>query len=121
MRREKDGMCFDSVEEYEEWRLARRLRGKYWVSLDLYKRLYAEQGGRCAGCGVEAPLIGKKRLHVDHSHEDSVGIRGLLCAKCNSVLGMAQDNKETLLRLAAYLERKNILPDEIPMRGADEL
>ncbi len=53
------------------------------------------------------------RLCVDHDHSccaDKRGIcgecvRGLLCRSCNAILGLAQDDRQRLLDLAAYLDR----------------
>jgi hypothetical protein len=49
-------------------------------------------------------LKGKQSAaHADHDHKTGE-IRGLLCFMCNHILGHAEDNKETLLKAAAYLD-----------------
>jgi len=55
------------------------------------------------------------KSEVDHDHsqtkEDEWGqpnlhyVRGLLCGKCNTLLGKLRDNRQTLQRLADYLKR----------------
>ncbi|MBA3357418.1 MAG: hypothetical protein H0U18_16060 [Pyrinomonadaceae bacterium] len=48
------------------------------------------------------------RLMVDHDHK-TWAIRGLLCCRCNSVIGYAKDNPETLRNAISYLERNSIV------------
>lgn len=69
--------------------------------LRLGERVYLEraQDNKCLGCGL------KKKLVVDHDHA-SGHVRGLLCANCNSALGLIEDNPVTLLNLWAYLKGK---------------
>ena len=42
-------------------------------------------------------------LAVDHDHETD-RVRGLLCTRCNSLLGMARDSEAVLLAAVAYLQ-----------------
>lgn len=42
-------------------------------------RLYSEQGGKCAICGIPKPL---EDLELDHDHETDK-LRGFLCKNCN--------------------------------------
>jgi hypothetical protein len=58
------------------------------------------QGGVCAICRVVKD--DNYSLHVDHCHS-SGRVRGLLCAACNTMLGFARDNQETLRRAAEYV------------------
>lgn len=70
----------------------RRLR--YGLSNDQYCALPTA----CEVCGVT------RRLVIDHDHATGA-YRGLLCHRCNSALGFADDQAEKLRSLAAYLER----------------
>ena len=51
-----------------------------------YETLLQDQDSACAICGITAEEIGKK-LIVDHNHE-TLKVRGLLCWRCNSGLGL---------------------------------
>lgn len=69
---------------------ANRLRRKYSMTPADYDRMLAEQGGVCWICReperrrdrAGRPML----LVVDHDHVTG-RVRGLLCARCNSVLG----------------------------------
>ena len=67
-----------------------------------------EKNGCCAICGK--PETSKyqsgnvRLLCVDHNHRTSK-IRGLLCSKCNSILGYASDSIETLANSIKYLTK----------------
>ena len=69
-----------------------------------YRQLLASQDGRCAICGATEPG-GRfnKSFHVDHNHRTG-GVRGLLCARCNTSLGKFEDSPELLRKAANYLE-----------------
>jgi hypothetical protein len=84
---------------------------RYKLTPDDYDALLAKQGGGCAICGSKPD--GKVRLHVDHDHaccpdkKTSCGecVRGLLCHRCNPMLGLANDNQATLHKAIVYLRR----------------
>lgn len=80
---------------------ARHLRNKYGVSAEEYAERLDRQGGCCAICRTSAAELGET-LAVDHSHETGQ-VRGLLCAKCNRMLGCANDKPDVLLAGAVYL------------------
>jgi len=69
--------------------------------------LYARQHGACALCGRSGVP-----LQIDHDHRHCPGregcalcVRGLLCGRCNSLLG-AFGGDRNLPRLIAYLTRR---------------
>jgi len=85
---------------------ARQLLRRYGLSEDDRQNLLLKQKYLCAACG-EVPSGTKPNssiLHVDHDHKTGE-IRGLLCQKCNSALGLLGDNKGKVLKLLAYIER----------------
>lgn len=77
---------------------------RFTISPREYQRLSAEQGNRCAICQVLSGTNGRNdRLSVDHCHERMV-LRGLLCHKCNTALGLFKDNVENLESAIRYLK-----------------
>jgi len=68
-----------------EAKAARVIRRLYGLTEGEYDALLREQGGRCALCG-QGPCCGRSRLAVDHRHDDSKAVRGLLCEKCNGII-----------------------------------
>lgn len=83
------------------------LRSKFGISGEDYNLLLASQNGVCAICGQ--PETAKRNgvvkfLAVDHNHKTGK-IRGLLCQKCNTMVGHSDDNAERLKDAAAYLEK----------------
>lgn len=77
-----------------------KLKYLYGITLDDYNSMLSTQGGVCAICGVPPD---KKRLHVDHSHSKGF-VRGLLCGRCNRVIGAINEEREILFKMAEYLE-----------------
>ena len=75
------------------------LQTKYGITGEEYASLLAYQGGVCYICGGKS---GKKRLAVDHNHK-SGEVRGLLCKRCNRMLGYYRDNATSFERAAIYL------------------
>jgi len=80
----------------------RMLRDKYGITAEEYDAILSSQGGLCAIC-TRPP--GRRRLSVDHDHETG-RVRGILCPRCNSVLGMVADSSKILHSAAVYLERE---------------
>lgn len=76
---------------------------KYGLTPEDYARMYKEQGGLCKVCREVPNGVGKAAaLGVDHNHKTK-RVRGLLCVRCNSALGMVRDSRERLDALSAYL------------------
>jgi hypothetical protein len=73
---------------------------RYWYGLEphQYDRMFAEQEGYCKVCGEHKG----ESLVVDHCHATGI-VRGLLCSKCNVLLGMAKDDPAILRGAITYL------------------
>lgn len=76
-----------------------------------YMALVVEQSGRCAICLTDVPGGRHGVWNIDHDHSCCAGtitcgkcVRGLLCANCNSAIGMFEDDIETVKAAARYLE-----------------
>ncbi len=78
-----------------------KLKHLYGITLDDYNKMWADQDGCCATCGIHSSAL-TKPLHVDHCHTTGK-VRGLLCTQCNTALGMAKDDIQTLKNMIKYL------------------
>lgn len=85
--------------ESKEAEYLRSLMRFYKMTPEEYKKLYEKQTGRCAICFGESKI----KLCVDHNHSTGK-VRGLLCKKCNSGIGLLQENTEFLYRAIKYLQ-----------------
>lgn len=88
----------------------RGLWSGYRMRIEDYEALLEAQGGRCAICRSDGSDM-ERRFHVDHDHTccprtwGTCGkcIRGLLCHRCNLMLGNSRDSIETLKSAIDYL------------------
>jgi len=80
-------------------------RRKYGIGVDEKEQLFTEQECRCAACGATKT----HKWAVDHDPKTGA-VRGILCLRCNTVLGFLEDANLMGL-LDAYLDRsKWIVP-----------
>ena len=81
------------------------LRSIYGISTEEYQKILISQKRVCAICGnKELTKEGvENNLCVDHNHLTG-RVRGLLCRKCNSGIGMFRDNSELLFNAIRYLK-----------------
>lgn len=87
----------------KEWNLQRRRN----MSGEEYAAKMAAQNGCCAICSeperaINAQTGRVQNLAVDHDHETGLN-RGLLCVRCNKMIGYAQDDIATLMKAISYL------------------
>lgn len=80
------------------------LMKKYNVSLDWYNETVIKQKNLCLICNQEQS--GGKGLAVDHCHKTGK-VRGLLCDKCNTSIGLMRESVDILKSAIKYLEEHN--------------
>ena len=81
----------------KNWR-ARVLQQKYGLTLDDFRDLLVGQAGRCLVCLRVPPTD----LVVDHDHATG-RVRGLLCQRCNRMLGQVDERPDILRSAIRYL------------------
>ena len=91
-------------------RLEQHLKYKYSLTIDELNQALKDQKNGCAICEEVLPdlLVYNNRRRgyaIDHNHETGQ-FRGILCLKCNSMLGMAQDSQDILEKASAYLQKR---------------
>ncbi len=88
---------------YQMWRIYKLHPNDYYAQLK-------EQNYACAICDEKETSLfrripGKvKQLAIDHDHKTGK-LRGLLCWRCNSVLGRLEENVELFQAMIGYLNR----------------
>lgn len=83
----------------EEQRI-NRIRS-YGISVEEHQYLLEKQGHVCCICGGQNK---SKSLDIDHDHKTGK-VRGLLCGKCNTAIGLLQDNPYIVLKAYDYLNK----------------
>jgi hypothetical protein len=88
---------------------------KFGLDEQKYLSILESQNGLCAICGkLEETLSASgnkvKHLAVDHDHKTQV-VRGLLCARCNKMLGLAKDSPYIFAEASIYLLKHGTISD----------
>lgn len=92
-----------------------RIASAYGIDAAMYQKLLDDQGHVCRICGKPETATHQsgalRRLSVDHDHKCCPGkascgkcVRGLLCARCNSAIGLVDEDLTVIGRMAAYLK-----------------
>jgi hypothetical protein len=89
----------DRIATYKAYERANR----YGLSRYELQEMIAQCEGICPLCKRPWGEPRGQRPNVDHCHETGV-VRGIICGRCNLVLGHAEDDAALLRRLADYLE-----------------
>ena len=92
------------VEKDRVWNRNYKLERNYGITLSLVHETIEAQHNHCPICRRYFSTH-DRRWHVDHCHNTGQ-VRGVICTNCNTMLGQAQDNANTLRNAADYLEGK---------------
>ena len=88
--------------EYSIFVTGMHLLKKYGIRVEEYDILLAAQGGTCATCDATTGSSHREVLSVDHHHTTGE-VRGLLCMRCNTAIGLIGDDPRRAERIAEYL------------------
>jgi hypothetical protein len=98
------------VEYHREWRQRNRAKinlqakcRKFGMAMDDLLNLLARQEERCAICGRQLDME-RASFTLDHCHATGQ-VRGAVHKKCNTGIGMFEDDPEIVQRAADYLRR----------------
>ena len=82
------------------------LQKSYGITLDLYEKMYDNQGGRCGICEelFEDTANHGNHFSVDHDHKTGL-VRALLCTNCNFGIGHFKEDETRLSSALMYLRR----------------
>lgn len=80
------------------------LRWHYNLTPEEWEEIFNKQGRRCAICRCEKNDDKRGRnFHTDHCHATGK-VRGILCVKCNLLVGAARDSTANLRAAIRYLK-----------------
>lgn len=75
----------------------------YGITIEEYNKIFIAQAGCCKICNTHQSEV-KKAFGVDHDHL-TLKIRGILCDRCNLILGFANDDISILKNAIIYLSK----------------
>jgi hypothetical protein len=101
----REAVCKDCRRNQDHGRKWRDIRLRYGLSPEAYLDLLESQNRQCYICTITVEETKEGTLCLDHCHTTG-RVRGFLCNKCNTALGLFKDNTENLLRAIQYLEKK---------------
>jgi hypothetical protein len=87
--------ALDDRKKHERW------IKRYGITPIQYKKMFEKQNGLCQICNQTCNS--GHLLSVDHCHTTGK-VRGLLCKKCNTALGMLEDNITYFKNAITYLK-----------------
>jgi hypothetical protein len=70
------------------------------MSIDEYNEMLSKQNHKCKICKVKL-----KKPCVDHVHDKTKRVRGILCHNCNVALGLFKDNAIILQSATDYIKQ----------------
>jgi Recombination endonuclease VII len=101
---------WNASEHGKKLRRYEHVRRTYGLTPEQYETMIKKQNEKCAICSIKL-----ERPYVDHDHnccaeEKSCGkcVRGLICFKCNRLLGDCQDSIKILQSAVTYLNHHQL-------------
>lgn len=92
----------DNPEREKLYKRRHKLKKLYGMSINDVEEMIKKQKGSCKICqGTFNTII---RPRVDHDHSNGK-IRGILCNRCNTGLGLFRDNETFLSRASSYIKK----------------
>lgn len=74
---------------------------QYGMTQATYDVMLVEQGNACKICRVPFSDIPARQVHLDHNHETNE-VRGILCQRCNTFVGMVETGRHLLQDVLRY-------------------
>lgn len=96
-----------------QWRVTHKdkardtvLKYNYGITLKQFNEMLSEQNNRCGVCNEIFTGVYPFTPTIDHIHDENRKIRGLLCNKCNSAMGLLKDDPELIIRAIEWVNNK---------------
>lgn len=81
-----------------------KLKTRYGITYDQFRYIFKKQDYKCKICREK--INNSKLRHIDHNHVNKK-VRGILCSKCNTAIGLFRDNVDILKSAIKYLRKSN--------------
>jgi len=91
-----------NAESYRAKAPAYWLKRRHGITVQERSKMIEDQDFKCAICGIKFGDNNWDKACIDHDHVTNK-IRGILCHRCNVMLGLARDNKTILQSSLDYL------------------
>jgi hypothetical protein len=95
----------------------------YGITPEAKRQIQESQGNKCAICERGFTKLRPRDAHLDHDHKDGF-VRGVLCRRCNMVLGQMGDDIRLFTAAVAYLSRnffKDMGPRPSPKHSIERI
>ena len=86
--------------------LLNKLKNKYGITIQNYFILLDKQDLKCAICKCDLYPMNKGTC-IDHSHSNN-RVRGLLCPRCNLLIGIAKEDIDVLSNSIIYIQNSKM-------------
>jgi hypothetical protein len=91
-------------ETHERSKRDHNYRQDFGLTIEDYDKMLETQNGQCGVCGSTTPnKKGFRNLFVDHNHVTGL-VRGLLCHKCNTALGLLKTDEQGIANLEKAIQ-----------------
>jgi len=101
-------ICRECKKEYTKKYRQKNPGKKYGLTAEEFYALYEQANNKCGICNKpESRMFNGKvvRLSIDHKHDETQKVRGILCTKCNAMIGHADESIEILKSGIQWLEK----------------
>lgn len=105
----KKTYAYQKTEEGKAMLRKSRVRCNYGINDSQRTMMLEKQNGVCFLCGKKESEF-QNRFGIDHNHITGQ-IRGLLCLKCNFMIGYANDDINILSKAIEYIKSDGIFPE----------
>lgn len=100
--KEKKKHYHSQTKEYRRWYTIKK---RYGLTKEEYENMLLLQNNKCAICeNTKSGHRNTDEMVVDHCHKTNK-VRGLLCNRCNTLLGLIEDNPTFMQNISKYLNK----------------
>lgn len=103
-RRKGTGPAKKRPREYYNKTNRRYYLKRYGLTENQYSEILRRQNYLCAICGECEATMNRKFMCIDHDHATGQ-VRGLLCHRCNTAIGLLKDSAARCEAAASYLKK----------------